>query len=126
MQKKIVSTTKAPGAIGPYSQGITLENLVFSSGQLPVNPETGKLVTESIEEATHQVLKNLSAVLAEAGSSLENVIKTTVFLSDMEDFAKMNGVYAEYFNENPPARSCVEVAKLPMNALVEVEAIAYK
>lgn len=123
--KQVISTTGAPAAIGPYSQGIDTGSLVFTSGQLPLNPENGKLET-SIEEATRQSLKNVKAVLAEAGATMEQVIKCTVFLKDLNDFAAMNSVYAEYFTENCPARSCFQVAKLPMDVLVEIEAIAVK
>ncbi|WP_300379479.1 RidA family protein [Clostridium sp.] len=123
MKKEIISTTNAPAAIGPYSQGIKIGDLVFTSGQLPVNPATGELVSE-IKAATKQSLENVKAVLEQAGSSLDKVIKVTVFVSDMNNFAQVNEVYAEYFKENAPARSCVEVARLPKDALVEIEAIA--
>lgn len=118
-----VSTEKAPAAIGPYSQAVVVGNLVFTSGQIPLNPETGVIEGENITEQAHRVCKNLKAVLEEAGSSLEKAIKTTCFLSDMGDFAAFNEVYAEYFTEKP-ARSCVAVKTLPKNALVEVEVIA--
>lgn len=118
-----VSTEKAPVAIGPYSQAVVVGNLVFTSGQIPLNPETGVIEGENITEQAHRVCKNLKAVLEEAGSSLEKAIKTTCFLSDMGDFAAFNEVYAEYFTEKP-ARSCVAVKTLPKNALVEVEVIA--
>lgn len=123
--KEIIHTTNAPAAIGPYSQGIDLGNLVFTSGQLPLNPETGVLET-AIEEATRQSLKNVAAILEQAGTSLEKVIKCTVFLKDLNDFAAMNAVYAEFFTTDCPARSCFQVAKLPMDALLEIEAIAVK
>ncbi len=123
MQKEIISTSKAPAAIGPYSQGIKLGDMVFTSGQLPVNPATGELVTE-IKEATKQSLENVKAVLEQAGSGLDKVVKVVVFIKDMNDFVPMNEVYAEYFKENPPARSCVEVARLPKDAPIEIEAIA--
>lgn len=123
--KQIIQTTGAPSAIGPYSQGVDTGSLVFTSGQLPIDPEDGKLKT-SIEEATRQSLKNVEAVLAKAGVTLKDVVKCTVFLKDLNDFAAMNGVYAEYFTDNCPARSCFQVAKLPMDALVEIEAIAVK
>ena len=123
MQKEIISTTKAPSAIGPYSQGIKIGNMVFTSGQIPVNPATGELVNE-IKAATRQSLENVKAVLDEAGSSLEKVVKVVVFIKDMNDFAEVNEVYGEYFTENPPARSCVEVARLPKDCLIEIEAIA--
>lgn len=123
MQKEIISTTNAPAAIGPYSQGIKIGDLVFTSGQLPVNPATGELVSE-IKAATKQSLENVKAVLEQAGSSLDKVVKVVVFVSDMNNFGQVNEVYAEYFKENAPARSCVEVARLPKDALVEIEAIA--
>lgn len=123
--KQIISTEKAPSAIGPYSQGISLENLVFTSGQLPINPETKELVS-TIEDATRQSLNNVKAILTEAGTSMENVVKTTVFLKDLNDFAAMNAVYAEFFPEKCPARSCFQVAKLPMDAIVEIEVVAVK
>ncbi len=118
-----VATSSAPAAIGPYSQAIKVGDLVFTSGQIPLDPATGKMVGESIEEQTEQVMKNLSAVLKAAGSSLEKAIKTTCFLADIADFAAFNGVYAKYFTEKP-ARSCVAVKDLPKGALVEVEVIA--
>ena len=123
MQKEIISTSKAPSAIGPYSQGIKIGDMVFTSGQIPVNPSTGELVTE-IKAATKQSLENVKAVLEEAGSSLEKVVKVVVFIKDMNDFAQVNEVYGEYFTENPPARSCVEVARLPKDCVIEIEAIA--
>lgn len=112
MNKEIISTKKAPSAIGPYSQGMIVGDLVFTSGQIPLNPESGELVTE-ISKATVQVMANLSAVLEAAGSSLEKVIKTTIFLQDLNDFEKVNEIYGDYFKDNLPARSCVQVAKLP-------------
>ena len=120
-----VETNKAPAAIGPYSQGLTLGNLIFTSGQIPLNPETGVLEGENITEQTHRVCKNLQAVLEAAGGSLKSAVKTVCFLSDMADFAAFNEVYAQYFTENP-ARSCVAVKDLPKGALVEVEVIAEK
>lgn len=123
MNKEIISTNNAPKAIGPYSQGQKIGNLVFTSGQIPLNPETGELANE-IKAATKQSLENVKAILEEAGTSLNNVVKTVVFIKNMDDFKLVNEVYATYFTENPPARSCVEVAKLPMDALVEIEAIA--
>lgn len=122
--KKIVSTEKAPKAIGPYSQAILAEDLVFTSGQLGMDPATMELVEGGIEAQTRQVLTNLQYVLERADSGLNFVIKTTVFLQDMGDFAKMNAVYAEFFPENPPARSTVQVAALPKAALVEIECVA--
>ncbi len=120
---KKISTDKAPAAIGPYSQAVVVGNLVFTSGQIPLDPETGAVVGETIEEQTHRVCKNLAAVLEAEGLTLENVIKTTCFLSDMANFAAFNGVYAEYFT-GKPARSCVAVCELPKSVLVEVEVIA--
>ena len=122
---KTVYTKNAPEAIGPYSQAIVVGNLVFTSGQIPLNPITGQITGENITEQTEQVCKNLEAVLTAAGTSLENVVKTTCFLQNMEDFAAFNEVYAKYFI-NKPARSCVAVKTLPKNVLVEVEAIAEK
>lgn len=125
MNKEIISTKKAPSAIGPYSQGMIVGDLVFTSGQIPLNPESGELVTE-ISKATVQVMANLSAILEAAGSSLEKVIKTTIFLQDLNDFEKVNEIYGDYFKDNLPARSCVQVAKLPKGAIIEIEAIAIK
>jgi 2-iminobutanoate/2-iminopropanoate deaminase len=120
---KIVNTNSAPAAIGPYSQGIIVNNLFYSSGQIPLTA-SGEMVTGDIAEQTHQVFKNLKAVLDEAGASLESVVKSTVFLKDMNQFAEFNEVYGQYFAEHKPARSCVEVARLPKDALVEIEVIA--
>lgn len=120
-----VQTNKAPAAIGPYSQAMVVGNLIFTSGQIPLNPETGMIEGNNITEQTHRVCKNLKAVLEAAGTSLEKVVKTTCFLDDMADFAAFNEVYAEYFT-GKPARSCVAVKTLPRNALVEVEVIAEK
>lgn len=120
---KYVHTDQAPAAIGPYSQGIIVNNMFYSSGQIPLTAE-GELVEGDIVLQTHQVFKNLQAVLQEAGASLETVVKTTVFIKNMDDFAKMNEVYGEYFSEHKPARSCVEVARLPKDVLVEIEVIA--
>lgn len=122
---KKVETKMAPAAIGPYSQAIEVGNLVFTSGQISLNPETGVLEGTDIKEQTHRVCKNLKAVLEASGASLEKAVKTTCFLSNMDDFAKFNEVYAEYFTEKP-ARSCVAVKELPKGALVEVEVIAEK
>ena len=124
--RKIVSTKAAPAAIGPYSQGNIFGNLLFTSGQVPLDPETGTVVGTTIEEQTEQVLKNVKAILEEAGSSLDKVLKTTVFIKDMNDFAAMNSIYAKYFTEGTyPSRSAVEVARLPKDVLVEIETIAY-
>jgi len=122
--KKIVSTEKAPKAIGPYSQAIRTENLVFTAGQLGLDPATMELVQDGIEAQTRQALTNLKHVLETADSGLKYVVKTTVFLQDMRDFANMNGIYSEFFPENPPARSTVQVAGLPKGALVEIECVA--
>ncbi len=120
---KVVATEKAPQAVGPYSQGFVHNGMFYSSGQIPINPESGKIEVETIAEQTEQVCKNLGAVLAAAGTNYEKVIKTTCFLSDMGNFAAFNEVYAKYFT-GKPARSCVAVKTLPMNVLVEVELIA--
>ncbi len=120
---KIVHTVKAPQAIGPYSQGIIAGNMFYSSGQIPLTAD-GQLVTGDVKEQTHQVFANLKAVLEEAGASFESVVKTTVFLSDMNDFNDVNEVYGQYFSEHKPARSCVQVARLPKDVAVEVEVIA--
>ena len=126
MNKTVIATTKAPGALGPYSQGIMTSDLIFTSGQIPLNPADGSFINDDIATATKQVLENVKAVLAKAGVGMENVVKTTVLLADIDDFATMNEVYGTYFTENPPARSCFQVAKLPKGALVEIEAIAVK
>ena len=124
--KTAISTEKAPAAIGPYSQGIAGNGIIITSGQLPIDPATGEMPA-TIEEQTRQSLENVKAVLEAAGSGMDQVIKTTVFLKDMNDFAAMNGVYAGFFQEGScPARSAVEVARLPKDALVEIEAIAIK
>ncbi|EOU1756750.1 RidA family protein [Clostridium perfringens] len=121
--KKIINTEHAPAAIGPYSQGVIVGDLIYTSGQLSLNPETKVLETE-IKAATKQSLENCKAILENAGSSIDKVFKTTVFVKDLNDFAAVNEVYGTYFNENPPARSCVQVAKLPMDAQIEIEVIA--
>ena len=123
MEKIVVKTNKAPAAIGPYSAGTRAGNFVFTAGQIPLDPETG-VMAEGIEAQTRRSLSNVKAILEAAGTDLAHVIKTTVFLQSMDDFAAMNSVYAEFFTENYPARSAVEVAKLPKGALVEIEAIA--
>lgn len=122
--KEIVSTEKAPGAIGPYSQAIKVGGMVYCSGQIPIDPATGEFVSDVVAEQTEQVLRNLSEVLAAAGSSLDDVVKTTVFLADMNDFAEMNEVYGRFFSENKPARATVQAARLPRDARVEIECIA--
>ncbi|HUS88843.1 MAG TPA: RidA family protein [Desulfosporosinus sp.] len=123
MNKQTVSTPNAPAAIGPYSQGVKIGNLIFTSGQLPLNPQSGELVAD-IEGATKQSLDNVKAILESAGATMDKIIKTVVFLRDMNDFAAMNAVYATYFPSNPPARSAVQVARLPKDAILEIEAIA--
>ena len=126
MEKQIISTENAPAAIGPYSQAIKFGDLIFTSGQLPIDPATGKMVDSDIKAATAQVLKNVQAILHEAGSSLDKVLRATVYLKDMGDFAAMNEVYAEFFSTNPPARTTFQVAKLPMDVAVEIDVIAHK
>lgn len=123
--KKIISIDKAPAAIGPYSQAIEVNGMVYTSGVIPVNPATGE-IPEGIDAQADQAIGNLCALLKEAGTSADNVIKTTVFIKEMDDFAKVNAVYAEYFEKDCPARSCVEVARLPKDVLIEIEAIAVK
>ena len=122
--KKVINTNQAPAAIGPYSQAIKVGNLVYTSGQIPINPATGNFVEGGIKEQTRQSLTNIKAILEEAGLSMNNVVKTTVFLADMNDFADMNSVYAEFFSEPYPARSAVAVKTLPNGALVEIEVVA--
>ncbi len=124
MQKEVIFTEKAPAAIGPYSQAIKINNMVFTSGMIPVVPETGEVAQGDAAAQAEQVLKNLKEVLATAGTNFDNVIKTLVFIKDMGDFAAINEVYKKYFTKDFPARSCVEVAKLPRNVLVEIECIA--
>jgi 2-iminobutanoate/2-iminopropanoate deaminase len=124
MERQVISTEKAPKAMGPYSQGIRSGDFVFCAGQAGLDPATGRLVEGGIEAETRRVLQNLSAVLEQAGTSLKNVVKTTVFLTDMGEFKAMNAVYAEFFPGTPPARSTVQVARLPADARVEIEAIA--
>jgi len=122
--KEIIQTEHAPQAIGPYSQAVKTNGLVFASGQIPTDPQTGQFVPGGIEEQTEQVLKNLAAVLEAAGSGLNRVVKTTVFLLDMQEFGAMNEVYGRFFKEEPPARATVQAARLPRDARVEIEAIA--
>lgn len=124
MSKKAINTEKAPKAIGPYSQAIQVGNLIYTSGQLPINPTTGAFPEGGIKEQTRQSLSNIQAILEEAGLTMSNVVKTTVFLADMNDFADMNAVYAEFFTQPYPARSAVAVKTLPKNALVEIEVVA--
>jgi 2-iminobutanoate/2-iminopropanoate deaminase len=123
--RKAVSTKAAPAAIGPYSQGIVCGNLLFVSGQLPIDPSSGELVSGSIEEKTRQVLSNIRGIAEAAGAGLQDVVKTTVFLKDMNDFGAMNGVYSEYFPDTPPARAAIQVAALPKDADIEIEAIVF-
>ncbi len=123
---KVISTKKAPAAIGPYSQAIQVGNLVYTSGQIPIDPSTGAFVEGGIKEQTRQSLTNVKAILEEVGLSMNNVVKTTVFMADMNDFAEMNSIYAEFFSEPYPARSAIAVKTLPKGALVEIEVIAEK
>ncbi|RGZ01830.1 RidA family protein [Clostridium sp. AM58-1XD] len=124
MEKKIINAAGAPKAVGPYSQAVVYNGLVYTSGTMPLDPRTGAVADGGIEGQARQALENLGAVLAEAGSSFEKVLKTTVFIKNMDDFAVVNGIYAEYFNGECPARSCVEVARLPKDILFEIECIA--
>ena len=125
MEKKIISTDKAPAAIGPYSQAVEVNGLIYTSGVIPVVPATGEIV-EGIEAQARQALSNVRALLEESGSGMDKVIKTTVFIKDMNDFARINEVYATFFTGSYPARSCVEVARLPKDVLIEVEAVAIR
>ena len=124
--KKIISTPKAPAAIGPYSQAIEVNGLLFTSGVIPIVPSTGELAEGGIEAQADQAIGNLAALIEAAGAKIENTIKTTVFIKNMDDFAKVNEIYAKYFTTDFPARSCVEVARLPKDVLIEMEAIALK
>ena len=125
--RKIIHTEQAPAAIGPYSQGVCCDNLIFTAGQIPLDPKTGKLVENSFEEQVYQVLRNISGILAATGSSsLDQVIKFTVYVTDLNNFAILNRVFERYFSVDPPARSVVQVAALPMDAQVEIEAVALK
>lgn len=124
MKKDIISTKNAPAALGPYSQAVKGGEFIFISGQIPIDPSTGKLVADDIKSQTRQSLENIKAILEAAGSSLARVIKVSVFLNDMDSFPTMNEIYRQYFPENFPARSCVKISELPMNAKVEIEAIA--
>lgn len=121
---KILHTDKAPAAVGPYCQAVQVGDMIFTSGQLAIDPANGNLINDDIEKATRRSLENVKAILEEAGSSLEKVVKTTIFLDDMDNFAKVNEVYGEYFSDHKPARSCVQVARLPKDAIVEIEVIA--
>ncbi len=124
--KTVISTPKAPAAIGPYSQAIAVGDMIYTSGMIPIIPETGELETGDIKAQARQAIGNLIALLNEAGSSADSVVKTTVFIKNMDDFAAVNEVYATFFKENCPARSCVEVARLPKDVLIEIEAIALR
>ena len=124
MKKNVIHTDMAPKAIGPYSQAIRTESMVYTAGQIGLDPVTGELIGSTVEEQTRQALTNIRNVLEAAGSSIDHVVKTTVFLKDMNDFVKMNAIYAEFFGENPPARSTIAVAGLPKGGLVEIEAVA--
>lgn len=123
--QKVISTEKAPSAIGPYSQAIEINGMVYTSGVIPVNPATGELA-EGVEAQADQAFKNICALVEASGSKVENIVKTTVFIKEMNDFAKINELYKNYFKEPFPARSCVEVARLPKDVLLEIEAIAWK
>lgn len=125
MKKQIVSK-EAPAAIGAYSQAIKKGDLIFTSGQIPIDPETSEMVEADIEKQTVQVMENLKYVLKEAGSNFDQVIKATIFLSDLNNFSKVNDIYKDYFSDIPPARACVEVSKLPKDSLVEIEVIAFE
>jgi len=122
--RQVIATAEAPGAVGPYSQGIVTEHLVFTAGQIPINPATGKVEATTIEDQTRQALRNVDAVLRAAGSGLHKVVKMTVFMTNLGDFKAMNGVYAEFFPNQPPARSAVQVVALPLGVQIEMEAIA--
>lgn len=122
----VISTDKAPAAIGPYSQAIEVNGMIYTSGMIPIDPSTGELVTGSVEAQAEQAISNLEALLAASGSSIEKVVKTVVFISNMDDFGKINEVYAKHFKEPYPARSCVQVARLPKDIAIEIEAVAVK
>ena len=124
MEKRIIHAECAPKAVGPYSQAVVYHGLVYTSGTMPLNPRTGEIAAGGIEGQARQALENLGAVLREAGSSFENVLKTTVFIKNMDDFSVVNAIYAQYFKEDCPSRSCVEVARLPKDVLFEIECIA--
>ena len=126
MSKKIISTKKAPAVIGPYSQAILSNNILYCSGQIAINPKNGKLLTDNIMEETHQVMKNISEVLKVADMNFTNVVKCSIFMTDMNQYTEINEVYASYFSENPPAREAVEVSVLPKNVNVEISVIAVK
>lgn len=125
MEKEIISTKEAPLAIGPYSQAVRFGNIIFVSGQIPIEPGSGKILKGNIREQTNLILQNLNSILAADGSSLNNVLRTTIFLTDLENYPVVNETYAQFFNNLPPARSTVQVAKLPMDAQIEIDAIAF-
>ena len=125
MQKTVISTNNSPAAIGPYSQAIRFNELVFVSGQIPIDPGSGKVIKGNIQEQTKQVLENLKNIFEAGGSSLQNVLRTTIFLSDMDDYAMVNEAYAQYFESSPPSRSTVQVSRLPRDVHIEIDAIAY-
>ena len=122
----VISTDKAPAAIGPYSQAIEVNGMIYTSGMIPIDPSTGELVTGSVEAQAEQAISNLEALLAASGSSIEKVVKTVVFISNMDDFGKINEVYAKHFKEPYPARSCVQIARLPKDVAIEIEVVAVK
>jgi len=124
--KKIISSEKAPKAIGPYSQAVEINNILYISGQIPIDPETGKMVEGGINEQTEQVMINIKNILSEAGYTFDNVVKSTCLLSDMDNFQQMNEIYGKYYSVNPPSRAAYSVVKLPLNSLVEIETIAIK
>ncbi|RKL62303.1 RidA family protein [Thermoanaerobacteraceae bacterium SP2] len=124
MDKNIISTEKAPAAIGPYSQAVKSGGFLFASGQIPINPATGQIVDGGIEEQTKQVLENVKGLLESLGASMDNIVKTTLFITDMNDFVTINDIYSGYFKKSPPARSCVEVSRLPKDVKIEMEFIA--
>lgn len=124
--KRIINTHEAPAAIGPYSQAVEANNILYISGQIPLNPKTGEIAGHSVAEQTEQVMINIGAILKEAGYKFSDVIKSTCYLADMDHFAEMNEVYSHYYNDNPPARAAVEVSRLPKDVLIEIETIAIK
>ncbi len=125
MDKKHITTDKAPAAIGPYSQAVKIGNIIFISGQIPLDPTSGELVEGDIKDQTRRVMENLKGIMTAAGGNMEHIVKTTVFLKNMDDFIQMNGAYAEFFQDNPPARACIEVSRLPKDVDIEIEAVAH-
>jgi len=125
MKRSIIQTDKAPQAIGPYSQAVKVGDFLFVSGQIPIDPQSGQLVTGDIQMETKQVLENLQAIIREAGATLSDVVKTTIFINDMDNFGLVNEIYGRYFSDDPPARACVEVSRLPKDVNVEIEAVVY-